>query len=159
VALADPAVYAVGGHDQVGVGEAVEAVDLGLEGELDAQVAGAGLQDLQQLLAADAAEAVAARAHRLALEMDLDIVPVGEVGTDLGRALGVVRLQVVQRLLRQHHAPAEGVVRAVALDDADPVRGIAALHRDREIEAGRPAAYADDAHDHLLAEAEQIFYA
>src|SRR5262249_49273306 len=72
----------------------------------------------------------------------------GEGGTDLGGAFRVVGLQVVERLVGQHDAPPEGVVGPVALDHAYPVRRIAPFHRDREIEAGRPAADADDIHGH-----------
>ena len=46
------------------------------------------LQDVEQALAADAAEAVAARADLAAADVDLDVVPVVEGAEDLRRAVG-----------------------------------------------------------------------
>ena len=65
---------------------------------------------------------------------------------DLGGGFGVGRLQVAQRLVGEHHAPAEGVVGPVALDHRDPVRGVLLLHEQREVQARRAAADADDVH-------------
>ena len=66
IALADTAVEAVAGDDQVGVvlgGQCLVVRRVGLEHQLDAQRQAALLQDVEQPLAPDAAEAVAARAH------------------------------------------------------------------------------------------------
>ena len=57
---ADAAVDAVAGDDQVGIGEVGEVGDLALEFQFHAEALGAFLQDVEQLLALDAAEAVAA---------------------------------------------------------------------------------------------------
>ena len=51
-------------------------------------VLAAPLQDVEQPLAADAAEAVAARSDRAALEVDVDVVPAIERADDLGRGGG-----------------------------------------------------------------------
>ena len=59
---------------------------------------------------------------------------------------GVGRLQVAQRLVAEHHAPAEGVERAVALDHRDLERRVLPLHQQREVQAGGAAADADDLH-------------
>ena len=59
---------------------------------------------------------------------------------------GIGRLQVAQGLVREHHAPAEGVVRLVALDHRDLVRRILLFHQQREIQARGAAADADDVH-------------
>src|SRR5688572_33291576 len=40
-------------------------------------------------------------------------------------------------IFRKDDSPAEGIVRAVPLQDRDLVPGIAALHEQREIQAGR----------------------
>ena len=79
-----------------------------------------------------------------------DVVPVGEVLADPGSADGIVGGKIVERFRRQHDAPAERVVRLVALDHGDLVRGIPALHRDREIEAGRTGAENSNLHLTLL---------
>jgi hypothetical protein len=61
-------------------------------------------------------------------------------GPDPDRADRVVALEILQRLGREHHAPAESVVGAVALDDGDLVGGVPQLHGNGKIEAGRAAA-------------------
>ena len=94
-------------------------IDLGLELQLDAERARALLQEPQQRRARAAAEAVAADAVHRALEMDLDVVPVGEVVGDRAVALAVVVLERLQRLVGEHDAEAERVVRPVALEDGD----------------------------------------
>ena len=146
VAVADAAVDAVGGDDQVGIGEVATIVHLALEHQLDAQCLGAMLQDVEQVLALDAAEAVAAGGDDAALEMDVDVVPMREAVEDFLLARRIGAFQVAQRLVGEHHAPAERVVGAVALDHGDAVRRIAPFHLDGEIQARRPAADADDPH-------------
>ncbi len=94
VALADAAVEAVAGDDQVGLvlrGNGLVVGGVGLEHQIDAKREAALLQDVQQLLAADAAEAVASRAHLAALEEHLDVVPVMELVADERRGVGVGR--------------------------------------------------------------------
>ena len=150
VAVADAAVGAVGGDDEVVAGPVGEVgARLMLEMEVHAELAGALLQDVEQPLAADADEAVAGRADRLAVDMDVDIVPMGELAGDDRARDGIVGHQILDRLVGEDHAPAERVVGPVALEQVDLVRGIAQLHRDREIKPGRPAAEARDAHHPL----------
>ena len=62
----------------------------------------------------------------------------------------VVLPEILERLVGEDHAPAEGVVGAVALEHEDVVRRIAQLHRDREIQPGRAAADAHDPHAGIL---------
>src|SRR5436190_17621617 len=69
-----------------------------------------------------------------------DVVPIGEIAADPDGADRVVPGEVVERLGRQNHAPAEGVVGAVALDDGHLVRAVAQLHRYGKVEAGRSTA-------------------
>ena len=133
-------------HQVVACHEGPRIVDLGLEDKLDAEVAGAPLQQQEQPLAADAAEAVPGRDGAHALVDDGDVVPVGEVFADPGGADRVVGREVVERLGRQHDAPAERVVRLVALEHRDLVRGVAALHRDGEVEAGGAGAENSNLH-------------
>jgi hypothetical protein len=85
---ADAGVDAVAGDDQVGVGVVGVGIDFGLEHQLHTQLLAACLQDVQQLLAPDADKPVAAGADDLALEVQLDVVPVVEGQLDLGRGDG-----------------------------------------------------------------------
>jgi hypothetical protein len=133
-------------HQVVAFHERLGIVDLGLEAKLDAEVTGAPLQQQEQPLAADAAETMPGRDRAHALVDDGDIVPVGEVFPDPGGAHRIVGREVVERLGRQHDAPAERVVGHVALEHRDLVRGIAALHRDGEVEAGGTGAENSDLH-------------
>ncbi len=144
---ADAAVQAVAGDDEVGVGIRAVVLHVSLEDEPHALFLATRLQDVQEPLAADAAEAVAARAHHLAADVDFDVIPVVERFEDLRGTLGVGALQVAQRLVGEDHAPAEGVVRPVALDHRDVVRRVLPLHQQGEIQAGRAAADTDDLHE------------
>ena len=125
---ADARVDAVGRDDEIGIARR-RGIDLGLEFQLDAERAGALVQQLQQGHARAAAEAVAADAVHRALEMDFDVVPVGEVRRDRAIALEVVFLEGLERLVGEHDAEAEGVVGAVALVDRDAHRGQAFFAR------------------------------
>ncbi len=146
---ADVAVDAVGGDDEVGVVFARDGLVVlheALEYQLDAYVFAAGLQDVEQFLAADADEAVAAAAHAAALEVDVDVVPVVEGVAD---GLGGNRVGVTEVLhggVGEHHAPAEGVIRSVAFDHGDFVLGVLQFHEQTEIQTGGAAAYADYLH-------------
>ena len=94
---------------------------------------------------------MAARNHLVAADVDLDVVPVVEGTEDLAGRLRVRGLQVAQRLVGEHDAPAEGVVGLVALHDADPVRRVLLFHEEGEVESRRAAADADDVHEMLQA--------
>ena len=120
--------------------------DIGLEDQLDAELLAARLQDVEQPLAADAGEAVAAGRDFPSLEEDVDVVPVIERLQDRPRGRLVGGDEIAERLVGKHHAPAERDVGAVALDDDDLVRRILLFHQDAEVEAGRPAADAHDVH-------------
>jgi hypothetical protein len=149
VAGAHAAVDAVAADDQVGPalrrhGALVRHV--GLEHELDAEFLAARLQDVEQPLSADAAEAVAARGDPATLEEDVDVVPVIERLQDRLRRRLVGGDEVAESLVGEHDAPAERVVGPVALDHDDVVPRVLLFHQDREVEAGRPAADAGDVH-------------
>jgi hypothetical protein len=146
VAGADEAVDAVGRDDQVDIGELVEIADLARELELDADIAAARLQHHQQGAALGAAEAVTGGAHDLAVEVEVDLVPIGELAGDRCIGLRVVVHEIVEGLVREHHTEAERVVRAIALVDGHVVIGEALLHQEREVETARAAADDDDLH-------------
>ena len=118
VAGADGAVDAVGGDDQVGVGKILRVGRL-VEQQFDPEGAGAVVQEHEEGAAGAAAETVAADAVDGAPDVDLDVVPVGEGVGDGAVAGGVGGGEGVQRLVAEHDAEAERVVRAVALDHGD----------------------------------------
>ena len=122
----------------------VAQIDLGPDAGL--QLARPLLQQDQHLLAADAGEAVPTRNRAYAVMHHGDVIPVGETAADRVGALGVVLLHARQRVVGEHHAPAERVVGLVAFENRHLVRGIAQLHRDREIEPGRAATQTQHLH-------------
>src|SRR6516165_2566474 len=117
-----------------------------LEPQPDPQLETARLQDVQQPVAPDTAEAVAGGTYRAAAKVNLDVVPVVEGIQDLGGSLHVGRSERRQRLVGEHYTPAECVRGAIALDDGHLVRRIALLHQQGDIEASRAPADAGDAH-------------
>jgi len=145
VLVANTAVEAVGGDHKIRVEPGVVG-DIGLEHQLDAERFAACLQDVEQALAPDAAKTMAARPDQAPFEVHGDVVPVIERVEDLLRGFGVGGLQVAERLVGEHHAPAERVVRPIALDHRDVMRRILLFHQQREVQAGGPAADTDDSH-------------
>src|SRR5207244_1265215 len=134
--IAEPRVDSVRGDDEVvatplGIGR----IALGTEVQRYAELACAVLQDFEQALAADADEAVPARGDGLAAEVDVDVVPMRELGCDDRGGRRVVGLQVFDGLVGEDDAPSEGHSGRVALEYLDSVRRIAQLHRDGEIES------------------------
>ncbi|MNM71291.1 hypothetical protein D3C81_829520 [compost metagenome] len=151
VAGADTAVQAVRGDHQVGLvlhRQRLVVGDIVLEYQPDAERFAARLQDIEQALAADADKAVATGADGAAADMDVDVVPVVEGGIDLGSAVRVGLLEVVHGGVGEHHAPAESVVRPVALDHDDLVGRVLQFHQQAEVQPGRSAA--NTKHSHLL---------
>ena len=156
---ADLGVHTVAGDDQVGIGVVEVRIDIGLEHQLHIERFAARLQDVEQMLAADAHEAVAARADDLALEQQFDVVPVIERFLDLRRRHGVPLAHVVHGRVGKHHSPPEGVIGLVAFDDRDVVRGIELLHQQRKVQTCGAAADTDNFHGlHPLGRAEITLY-
>jgi hypothetical protein len=98
-----------------------ERAHLALELEPHAERLRARLEDLQQRLALDAAEAVAGRAQDLAADVDLDVVPAREPIRDLAVGLGIRGGEVAERGVGEHDAEPERVGGPVALVDDDVV--------------------------------------
>ena len=126
---ADAAVEAVARDHEVGAELARSRLGVGdvrLEHELDAERLAARLQDVEQPLAADAAEAVAARGDRAALEVDVDVVPVVERADDLARGLRVGRVAGCRASGRRTRRPSRtcrtGRLRSTHADDVVPDR-------------------------------------
>src|SRR3546814_9024551 len=97
--------------------------------EIEAEFARPLLQDIEQALAADADEAVARRADAIAVDVDVDIVPMGELALDDLAADGIVGHQFLDRLVGEDDTPAERDVGQVALEQIDLVARIAQLPR------------------------------
>ena len=81
-----------------------------------------------------------ANADGLILEMDRDVVPIGEILQDRGMADRIVAPEDIEGLVGEDDAEAERVVGAIALIQRDIALGAGLFQQDREIEAGRPAA-------------------
>ena len=98
------------------------------------------------MLAANAHKAVAARANLAPLEQQLDVIPVVEGFFNLRGGDGVPVTHIVHGGVREHHAPAKGVIGLVALHHGHVVGGIHLLHQQREVKTGGATAYADNFH-------------
>ncbi|MNQ88165.1 hypothetical protein D3C85_1034200 [compost metagenome] len=149
VAGADLAVDAVGGNDEVGVvfpGDGLVVLDEVFKHQLHAHVFATRLQDVQQLLAANADKAVAAAADAAAFEMDVDVIPMVECIANGLSGNGVCLAQVLHGGVGEHHAPSKSVIRTIAFDDGDVVGGVLQFHEQTEIQAGGTAADADYFH-------------
>jgi hypothetical protein len=88
-----------------------------LEHLLHPDFRGALLQQRQQTLAGDAAESMPAAAKAAPADVDGNVIPMVEAREDGGVGFEVRGAEVFHGLVGKHHAPAEGVVRTVALVD------------------------------------------
>ena len=147
---ANPRVRTVGRDHQIVAAVGIGALELGVELEGDAERARAILQNVEQTLPADAAEAMARRARHAATVENGDVVPVDEGAPDGVGTLGIAGCEIGEGFVRQHDAPAKGVVRSIALDDDDLVARCAPFHGDGEVQSGRPSAETCDAHTSLV---------
>src|SRR3972149_6618015 len=111
MARAHARIHAVGADDQVEIPIGLEVLRLGFELEIDAEGAGAILQDIQQAFASDAAKAVAGRGDNGIAIMHRDVVPIDEIFANKLRALRIVGVEVVERLARQDGTPARRIRR------------------------------------------------
>ena len=141
----------VAGDDQIVVVAILfRRLEFRLEPQIDAQFPRPALQQHQNAFAPDPGKAMPAR-HRPHAVMDhRDIVPIGEIRLDRRRADRIIARHVGQRIIRQHHPPAEGVIRLVPLQHGDLMRRVAQLHRDREIQPGGATPKAQNLHVAIL---------
>ena len=158
IGLEHPGIFAahgridpVAGDDQIVVVAILfRRLEFRLEPQIDAQFPRPPLQQHQNAFAPDPGKAMPAR-HRPHAVMDhRDIVPIGEIRLDRRRADRIIARHVGQRVVRQHHPPAESVIRLVPLQHGDLVRRVAQLHRDREIQPGRATPKAKNLHVAIL---------
>src|ERR1700733_8664768 len=106
ISVTDLRIEAVGGHDEVGVRELEVGIDVVLERELHAKRLAAALQDVQELLAADADKAVTRGALPRSLEDKLDVIPMIERVCNLSRALRVCGAHRAHHGVRKNDAAA-----------------------------------------------------
>ena len=89
------------------------------EFQFHTKLARAGLQIQQQLLAPNPAEPVPGRKLLAAPVVDCNIIPIGKMALNRLGTDRIIRGKVAQRLIRQHHAPAKGIIRFVPLEHGD----------------------------------------
>jgi hypothetical protein len=147
VALAEAAVDAVGDDHQIRVRKQALVVDVDLVAQGHAQFRRAVPEDQEQGPARAAAEAVSADPVHRVLEVDRNVVPIGEFAGDPLVARKVVLLEVVEGRVREDDTEAEGVVGPVALVDRDVRVRPLLLQQDREIKPRWAAA--DDRRLHV----------
>ena len=135
--------------DQVGV-DVFQIVDFVRIQCFDPDFVAAPLQNLQQFHAPAAAEPVAGRAHGLAVQDEVDLVPIGELTGDRVVTFRIAGQKMIQRLVGKHHTEAERVVRAVALVDRHVVGRPGFLGEKGEVEPAGPAPDDGDAHGSIF---------
>ena len=114
---------------------------------MNTEFARAALQDQKQRAPRAAAKAVAADPMHRSLEVNGDVVPVGEFFGDAPVARRIVLFEIIQRRVGEHHAETEGVIGAVALIHRDLSLRALLLEKDRRIQAGGSATDDRDLHE------------
>ncbi len=107
------------------------------------------LQEPQKVEPADPGKADPVQHHPGAAVDDVDIAPAGQMRLDQRHRGRVVCRQEPQRLVRQHHAEAEGRIGRVLFHHPDAEVGARLPQPDRGIEAGGPGAHDQDLHGTL----------
>ena len=77
---------------------------------------------------------------------DGQVVPAFESTSEVGHESRVAALQKRQRLVGEDDAPSVGGIGSIPLDHQDMVRGTRRFVEEREVQTGRPPAYAQDSH-------------
>src|SRR5579872_6260419 len=124
----------------------IGGIAIAVEVQGDAKCASPGLQDFEQALASDADKTVAAGRDCLAVDVHLNVVPVGEFPGDRLCGDRIIAGDIVDREIGKDDAPAECHVRRIALENLNLMCRVAELHRNREIESRGAAPDAGDPH-------------
>ena len=144
-------VQTVRGHQQIGTaGQDFRVLHFTAVMQVDTQLLGPRRENLQQADARDAAKAMTARGDLAATKPGIDVIPVAEGRQDLAMSLGIGTLEIAQRGIREHHPPAEGIGRPVALMDVNLGLGIGQLEQNGEIQTTRSTAQHIDFHAFAL---------
>ena len=104
------------------------------------------MQQLQKTFAPQANEAVATRSLHLTLDVAVNQVPVDEFIDDGFCADRIIRGDVLNGLVREYDAPAEGIVGFIALVNFDFVVRVAQLHADAQVQARGSATHTNYLH-------------
>ena len=102
-----------------------DVIDVDTKPQHHTQLRAALAEDGKQLSTTDAAEAVSTGAHRASIAMHFDVIPMVERPRQVFGRGGVCCIQALDRLVTQHNAPAERIVRLVSFNDDDFCFGIA----------------------------------
>jgi hypothetical protein len=102
------------------------------------------------VLAADAAEAVAAGAHRTALEEHLDVVPVVEARRQSGGPVTGSAARRLSSVWSDSTTPQPKVSNGGCARPTTTVGRVLLLHQQREIQAGGATANAQDVHEEIV---------
>ena len=114
--------------------------------QVHAQFPRAVLQDHQQAVAPDAAKSVTRRRDRLALVDQCNVIPICEMAANFLGRHRIVDLKIVQRFIRQNHAPTKSIIRLVTLQQGHISIGLTQLEGDRKVETRRSPAQTNRAH-------------
>src|SRR6202020_1025058 len=109
VSVTDLRIETVGRYDEISLREFKVRIDVVLELKFNPQRFAPSLQDVQELLAADADKTVTARALPRTLEDEFDVVPMIERVGDLRRAFRIRGAHRGHHLVGKDDAPAERV--------------------------------------------------
>ncbi len=119
-----------------------------LELQAYAEVAGAGGEDREEAVAADAEALVAVVPGGQVADVGDAVPPAHGVLLDGAGRLRVVFLEPVEQSAPVGDAPAVGGALGVAFVHGDVVGGVLPLQQDRQIQSGGPTADAGDLHTH-----------
>src|SRR5262245_22034710 len=139
-------VNAIGAHDEIRTAQLIQLCNDPAENRFDADGAGPGLQDLQQLEATDGGKPDAIDRHTLSAVHEGDVRPGFHMRRD--RRIGglVVLAQEFQRAVGKDDAKAERGIGAILLDDSDVPVGTTALDQICKIQSRRAGAENGDTH-------------
>src|SRR6266700_3380722 len=136
----------IAGHYQICIAIGAIVSNLCLKDQLHPQLSAAFLQDSQQPFARNSTETMTSRCDHAPLEMHINVIPVLEAGNDgfIRRSIGACK--IVQRLIREDHAPAKGFSGPIALHDRNRRLWSHLLHQQRKIQHTR--SYTNKHHKH-----------
>ena len=138
-------VDAVGADDEIGI-DIRQIADVVAEFHFNPEFGASALKNLQQFHPSAAAESMAGRPDRFAVEDEIDLVPIGELVPDRVIALRIADEELVERLVRKNHAEAERIGRRIPLVYRYVIVRECFFCQQREVEAARPAADHRNAH-------------
>src|SRR5262249_6916157 len=147
------AVRAIRAEEEIALHELARIGDGRTKTNGDTEVEAAAVEDLEERQSCDAREAGSPDRVSFAAMHHVHVVPGLTIRADPPVGLLVVLPEERQCAVGEDDAPPECVVRAVALDDGDPVRGVTLLEERGEVESAGSAAQDVDLHSPMLTRA------